>query len=127
LGRRQTLEVPGVTHNAPIPMGARIGNVVYSSGIPGKDPASDSLPDDPGTQARLMFRNMRTLMEAAGGSLDDVVSVTVFVRDNAYREHLNREWLVAFPDEHDRPARHTLLWDLPSGMLLQCQLVGVLP
>ena len=127
MGRRTALEVPGVTHGgAPIPMGVRIGNLIFSSGIMGKDPADDSLPDDPARQAELMFQNARTLLEGAGASLDDVAHMTVFLKDNAYREHLNREWLKAFPDEHDRPARHTLLWDLPGQMLIQCELVAVL-
>ena len=126
MGRRTTLEVPGVTHGgAPIPMGVRIGNLIFSSGIMGKDPADDSLPDDPARQAELMFQNARTLLERAGASFDDVAHMTVFLKDNAYREHLNREWLKAFPDEHDRPARHTLLWDLPGQMLIQCELVAV--
>jgi len=126
LGRRTTLEVPGVTHGgAPIPMGVRIENLIFSSGIMGKDPADDSLPDDPARQAELMFQNARTLLERAGASFDDVAHMTVFLKDNAYREHLNREWLKAFPDEHDRPARQTLLWDLPGQMLIQCELVAV--
>lgn len=127
MGRRQTLEVPGVAHDAPIPMGVRIGNLVFSSGVAGKDPADGSLPDDPARQAELMFQNVRTLLEQAGATLDDVAHFTVYVKDNAHREHLNREWLKAFPDEHDRPARHTLLWNLPGGMLIQCELVAVLP
>ena len=126
MGKRQTLEVPGVSHSAPIPMGVRMGNLVFSSGVMGTDPASGSLPDDPARQAELIFQHMRALLEQAGGSLDDVAHVTVYVKDNAYREHVNREWLKAFPDEHDRPARHTLLWNLSGGMLIQCELVAVL-
>lgn len=113
-------------HNAPIPMGVKIGGFLFSSGISGKDPSADRLPDDPARQAELMFTNMRTLLERAGGTLDDVAHVTVYVKDDAYREHLNREWLAAFPDSDDRPARHTLRWDLPGGMLLQCELIAVL-
>lgn len=126
MGKRQTLEVPGVAHNAPIPMGVRVGNLVFSSGVSGADPATGELPDDPARQAELMFQNARTLMEQAGGTLDDVARMTVYVKDDSYREHLNREWLKAFPDEHDRPARHTLVWNLRGGMLLQCELVAVL-
>jgi 2-iminobutanoate/2-iminopropanoate deaminase len=107
-------------------MGVRMGNLVFSSGVMGKDPGTDQFPADPARQTELMFQHMRALVEAAGGSLDDVAHVTVFVKDNAYREHLNREWLRAFPDEHDRPARHTLLWDLQGGMLIQCEFVAVL-
>ena len=51
-------------------------------------------------------------------SLDDVARMTVYIKDDAYRDDLNREWLKAFPDESDRPARHTLVWDLRGGMLL---------
>jgi 2-iminobutanoate/2-iminopropanoate deaminase len=126
LGRRQTLEIPGVSHAAPIPMGVKVGNLVFSSGVMGRDPTDGSLPPDPSRQAELMFDNVRTLLEAAGAGLDDVAHMTVFVKDDAYREDLNREWLKAFPDEHDRPARHTLRWDLQGGMLLQCELVAVL-
>ena len=115
-----------MTHAAPIPMGVRIGSLVFSSAVMGKDPASDSLPADAAQQAELMFRNVRTLLGQAGATLDDVAHMTVYVKDNAYREHLNREWLKAFPDERDRPARHTILWDLPGGMLIQCELVAVL-
>jgi 2-iminobutanoate/2-iminopropanoate deaminase len=107
-------------------MGAQLGNLVFSSGIPGKDPTDDSLPADPARQAELMFQNVRTLMEQAGGSLDDIAHMTVFVKDGAYREHLNREWVKAFPEPDDRPARHTLVWNLPGDMLMQCELVAVL-
>ncbi len=126
MGKRQTLEIPGVAHAAPIPMGVRIGNLLFTSGVPGRDPATGELPDDPARQAELMFENVRTLMDRAGGGLDDIARLTVFVKDEGYREHLNREWLKAFPDEHDRPARHTLVSDLRGGMLIQCELVAVL-
>lgn len=126
LGRRQVVEIPGVTHSAPIPMGCRIGNLIFSSGIAGKDPATDQAPPDPARQAEVMFSNLRTFMARAGGSLDDIAHMTVFVKDDAYREELNREWLKAFPDPEDRPARHTLRFDLPRGMLLQCEVVAVL-
>ena len=106
-------------------MGVRLGNLVFSSGIMGKDPADGSFPPDPGRQAELMFEHVRTLLEEAGAGLDDVARMTVYIKDDAYREDLNREWLKAFPDEADRPARHTLVWDLRGGMLLQCELVAV--
>ena len=106
-------------------MGVRLGNLVFSSGISGKDPADGSLPPDAARQAELMFQHVRTLLEDAGAGLDDVARMTVYIKDDAYRDDLNREWLKAFPDESDRPARHTLVWDLRGGMLLQCELVAV--
>ena len=74
----QSLEVPGVTHGAPIPMGARVGNVVFSSGIMGKDPA-DELPREPEQQVFFAFSNMQTLLEGAGASMAGVGHSTGFI------------------------------------------------
>lgn len=124
--RPRSIEVEGVSHGtAPIPMGARVGNMIYSSGIMGKDPASDTLPGDADSQAKFIFQNLRTLLHNGGSCLEDVVYVKAYVTDNAHRSALNREWLACFPDPHDRPARHTVLTDLPGGMLIQIEIVAV--
>jgi 2-iminobutanoate/2-iminopropanoate deaminase len=122
----RSLEVPGVSHGgAPIPMGARVGNTIYSSGIPGIDPATGKVAADAAAQARFAFAHMRALLEAGGATLDNVVRMTVYVKDAAAREPVNAEWLACFPDPHDRPARHTLNYDLQHGMLLQLEVVAV--
>lgn len=123
---RQSLEVSGVEHSAPIPMGARVGNMVFSSGIMGQDPSTGKLPEDPEQQAYFAFQNMKAMMENAGGSLDDVGHITVFIKDNSMREHVNKQWLEFYPDETDRPARHAILLDLPGGMLVQLEVIAVL-
>jgi 2-iminobutanoate/2-iminopropanoate deaminase len=108
-------------------MGVRIGNMVFSSGIMGQDPETHQVPaGDAAKQAELMFQHVKTLVEQAGGSTDNIAHMTVFLKDNAHREHVNKEWLKMFPDEHDRPARHVLLWDLPGQMLVQCEIIAVL-
>ncbi|PIT80708.1 RidA family protein [Limnohabitans sp. JirII-31] len=124
--RPRSIEVDGITHgNAPIPMGARVGNTIYSSGIMGRDPANDTLPGDAATQAKFVFQNLRTLLRNGGASLDDVVHVKAYIQNNSLRELLNAEWLACFPDPHDRPARHTMVMDLPMGMLIQIEIVAV--
>src|SRR6201988_5177239 len=124
--RPRSIDVEGVSHGkAPIPMGARVGSTLYSSGIPGVDPTTGQLPADAATQARHTFENMRALLSNGGATLDDVVRVTVYLKDNTAREHVNAEWLKCFPDPHDRPARHTLMCDLQGGMLLQLQVIAV--
>jgi len=123
----RSLEVPGVSHGtAPIPMGARVGNVIYSSGIMGKDPATDTLPSDAAAQARFAFKNMQALLAAAGASLANVVRMTVYVKDDSARPAVNEQWLQCFPDPHDRPARHILVYNLPAGMLVQLEIVAVI-
>jgi 2-iminobutanoate/2-iminopropanoate deaminase len=124
--RPRSIEVAGVSHGAaPIPMGARVGNTLYSSGIPGIDPANGKLPADAASQARFAFEHMRSLLAGGGAALEDVVRMTVYLKDNGAREYVNAEWLKCFPDPHDRPARHTLVYDLQHGMLLQLEIVAV--
>jgi 2-iminobutanoate/2-iminopropanoate deaminase len=124
--RPRSIEVPGVTHGtAPIPMGARVGNMIFTSGIMGKDPATDKLPPDAASQAKFMFENLRTLLTNGGATLEDVGHVTAFVKDNEQRAALNAEWLKCFPDPHDRPARHTQVADLQGGMLMQIEVIAV--
>ena len=123
----RSLEVPGVTHgNAPIPMGARVGNMIFSSGIMGKDPATDTLPEDVGLQAKFAFDNMISLLAAGGATLDHLARMTVFIKDESARPAINAQWLKYFPDPHDRPARHTVVHDLRGGMLLQIEVVAVI-
>ena len=63
----RSLEIAGVSHGgAPIPMGARVGNMLVSSGIPGKDPATNTVPPEVGLQARFAFQNMVALLHAGG-------------------------------------------------------------
>ena len=123
---RRSIEIDGVTHNAPIPAGARVGNILYSSGIMGKDPQTNQLPLDGASQARFTFQNLRTLLANGGATLSDVVRITAYVKDNSQRDALNAEWLQCFPHPDDRPARHTQVADLPGGMLLQIEAVAVI-
>ena len=113
--RRKSIEIPGVTHgSAPIPMASQIGKMVYSSAIMGKDNATNSLPNQPEREIECLFDNVRAIMDAAGGSPDDIIRMSVYLRSNDLRTAFNEEWLKMFPHEHDRPARHITLVDLPS-------------
>lgn len=121
----RSLDVPGLAHNAPIPAGARVGNIICSSAIAGKDPDTGRLPADAAAQAELAFSNLQQLLEAGGATLADLVKLTVYVKDNSVREAVNGEWLHYFPDPLDRPARHIVVHDLQHGMLLQLECMAV--
>lgn len=122
----RSIDLPGASHNAPIPAGARVGNILCSSAISGKDAATGQLPDDMAQQARHAFANLRALLEAGGATLGDVVKLSVTVRDNAVRDAVNTEWLAAFPDPHDRPARHITVHPLQHGLWLQLEVMAVI-
>ena len=72
--------------------------------------------------------HMRRIIEAASGTTDDILKLTVWLKDGAHRKVLNQEWLKMFPDEKSRPARHTFTGEEMAGnMLIQAEFWAVLP
>jgi 2-iminobutanoate/2-iminopropanoate deaminase len=121
----RSIDVPGLSHNAPIPVGARVANVLCSSAIAGKDPATGKLAAGPADQARHAFDNLKRFLDAGGATLADVVKLTVYVKDDSVREHINGHWLAFWPDPAQRPARHIVVHDLQHGMALQLEAMAV--
>lgn len=78
---------PVLLPDAPPPKGAyspgvRAGDFVYVSGQVPRDPTTGDLAgDDIATQTRQVLRNVQGVLSAAGASLRDVVSVTVWITD----------------------------------------------
>lgn len=127
MSQRRSFEIPGLQHENPIPVAAQIGPFVATSGVFGKDPATGVIPPDIETQCALMFSNLRLILAAAGGTPEDILKMTVWVKDKSLRPHVNKEWLAMFPDEHSRPARHSLVNpDLPGAALVQCEIMAVI-
>jgi len=123
--RRRSIEIDGVRHNAPIPMGARIDNIVFSSAIQGMDPSTGIVPDDGIEQVRFAFMNLESFLKAAGVTYDDIVRLTVHLEDPSLRDEINRYWLELYPDEQDRPARHALNVTLNNNMLVQLEVFAI--
>ena len=127
MANRKSINVPGRGHRGgAIPMGSRIGNVVYSSGIGTGDPDGGERTDDLDKQAENMFKNMKKFMELAGGSLEDIIFVMLLLKDRATREYIDKHWLATFPDEDSRPARHALQAELGGGQQMQALITAVI-
>ncbi len=125
-GRGRSIHVEGLQHGAPIPMGARVGNMIFSSGIIGADPSTGQVPEDLESQCVFAFANMKTMVENAGGSVQNIGSIKVYMKDRSQREAVNRPWLEMFPDENDRPARHAIEYSaFPPGVLVQLEVIAV--
>lgn len=103
---RHSIYLDGLPHTVPIPNAARVGPLLMSGSISARDPQTREVPDDPGAQFTKLFENIERLMAAAGGSMDDIVMISITVKDRKLREALDPVWLATFPDEHNRPARH---------------------
>ena len=126
-GKRRSIRVEGIQHGAPIPMGALVGNVLFSSGIMGTDPATGTVPDNLERQCELAFANMKALVENAGGTIEDIGAIKVWMKDRSRREAVNKPWLKLFPDEINRPARHAIEYDaFPPGVQVQLEIIAVL-
>lgn len=124
--RRTPIEIPGLAHRDPLPMGARIGDLVFSSVLGGDDPATGQRAEGV-AQIRQMFTNGAALVELAGGSADNIGIMWVYLGDMAAQPAMIDAWLDAFPADGDRPCRKTFAYDLGGRTTLaQAQLVAVL-
>jgi 2-iminobutanoate/2-iminopropanoate deaminase len=88
--KRRSIEVGGVKHQNPIPAASRRGPFVVSGAISGTDAATGKIPEDLDAQCAAMFANVRRLIEAAGGTPDDIIKMTVWITDRALRPTLNK-------------------------------------
>src|SRR5215469_6914414 len=60
------------------------GTTVYMAGQTGyQDDRGETYPGDFDSQVRVAFERMRKTLETAGGKLEDIVTMTVFITDMA--------------------------------------------
>jgi len=86
----------------PFSGAVRAGDTVYLSGTLGLD-ANRRAPDDPEAEARLVLDGLKSKLEQAGMTMDDLVSVQIFCSDVAQYEMFNRVYRTYFTKEY--PAR----------------------
>jgi 2-iminobutanoate/2-iminopropanoate deaminase len=126
MSRRRSIEVEGFSHGGtPIPAASRIGNMIASGGIAGVDIATGKISGDLEAQVAAMFANLRRIIEAGGATTEDILKITIWVRDRAARSVIDPHWTKMFPDPKSRPARHTLVYQLPDPMLVQCDFLAL--
>ena len=119
------------TPNAPAAIGpysqaVRADRTIYLSGQIALDPATGQLVDGGiSPQAEQVFRNMRAVVEAAGGSLAHCVKLTLFLTDLAHFPVVNEIMQRHFAQPY--PARSTVgVASLPRGALFEAEAIVVL-
>jgi 2-iminobutanoate/2-iminopropanoate deaminase len=122
--KRKSIYAEGFSHKNPIPAACRIGNMLYSGSIQGTHPADGKYGDTLERQCELMFDHVRRIVDAAGCSIDDIIKMTVWMRDRSQRAALNAVWLKMFPDPESRPARHTMEAALDGDKLIECDFIA---
>ena len=127
-GPRTNLEIPGISHHDPIPMGAVTGGVFTTSGVDGRDPESNQEPRGVAAQSRGVLDNVDRLLAQVGLDRGDLHHVTVLLGQLSYLSEFEPVWAEAFPDQAVAPALQVLELGLPArDILVQAIASGVLP
>jgi reactive intermediate/imine deaminase len=119
------------TSGAPAAIGTysqavKVGGTVYLSGQIPLDPATMQLVEGFENQVRRVFDNLKAVCEAAGGSLNDLVKVNVFLIDLAHFAKVN-EIMATYIDQ-PYPARAAIgVASLPRGAQVEIEGFMVLP
>jgi len=120
------------TDNAPAAIGTysqavRAGQLVFLSGQIPLDPGTMAVVDgDFEARARQVFSNLRAVAEAAGGSLDDAVKITVFLTDLGNFATVNAVMEEFFTPPF--PARAAVgVASLPKGVDVEADAILALP
>ncbi|MBI5612715.1 MAG: RidA family protein [Gammaproteobacteria bacterium] len=125
--KKQTI----TTADAPAAIGTysqavRTGDTVYLSGqIPLVPGSGELVTGDMRAQIRRVFENLRAVAAAAGGGLDDVVKLNVFLTDLAHFPLVNEVMAGYFSQPY--PARAAVgVAALPKGAAVEMDAVLVL-
>jgi len=118
------------TPHAPAAIGTysqavKAGNTVYLSGQIPLDPATMQLVEGFENQVKRVFDNLKAVCEAAGGSLNDLVKVNVYLLDLGNFAKVNE--IMASYIGQPYPARAAVgVASLPRGALVEIEGVMVL-
>lgn len=116
--------------NAPAAVGpyshaTKVGNLVYTAGQIALDPATMKIVEG-GIEAetRQVLENLKTILEAAGSSLENVLKTTVFLADLADYKAMNVVYASYF--DGSNPARSAFqVAALPLGARVEIEAVAV--
>ncbi len=118
------------TPDAPAALGPysqaiRAGYTVYLSGQLGLDPKSGNLVDGIEAQTHQVFKNLRAVAAAAGGSLDDMVKLSILMQNLSDFAKVNEIMAGYFKQPY--PARATYqVAALPKAGLIEIEGILVL-
>ncbi len=100
-----------------------VGNLLFTSGQLGLDPATGELCQGVEAQARQSLENLGAVLSAAGYDFSDVVKTTIFLANIDDFAAVNVIYASFFPQ--DPPARSCVaVKTLPKGGLIEIELVA---
>lgn len=102
---RRSVNTDTFWHQNPIPGASMIGPLLKSGFVPSLTPGERSTPGSFDEEIANVFTHIRALLDAAGGSLDDVIEISFLVAPGIESSACNDAYLAHFPAEESRPAR----------------------
>jgi 2-iminobutanoate/2-iminopropanoate deaminase len=119
----EVVESARVPRIGPYSQAVRMGDLVFTAGQAGIDPATGNVAGDSfEAQARQAFANLAAVLEDAGSGLDRVIKVTCFIADPAAFPTLNALFAELFPKAP--PVRSTPIVQLPRGLLFSIDAIA---
>ena len=111
----------------PFSESAQVGNLLFLSGMIGTRPGTlELVPGGLEPESRQALENIRHMLEAAGGSIRDVVKCTVMLDDMSQWPAFNQIYVDFFGDH--RPARSAFGSDgLALGAAVEVECIAMLP
>jgi reactive intermediate/imine deaminase len=117
----ETADAPAAV--GPYSQAVRYGNLVFLSGQIALDPAVGKLVEgDIAAQTRQVFRNLKAVCEAAGGNLDAILKLNIYLTDLGNFATVNEIMAATFSAPY--PARATIgVAALPLGAEVEMEAV----
>lgn len=100
----------------------RVGDFVFVAGQVGRNPTTGETGGDIEAQTRQVLENIKTLLDAGGASMNDVVKASVHLSDLANFQRFNAVYETYFDDP--KPVRTTVGSQLPGGFLIEIDVIA---
>jgi len=104
----------------------RFGDLIFVAGQVGVEPETGRIPSSFADQLKLVLDHIRNILESAGSSMDQVLKMTVFLKDRAYRTEYDEIFRTYFRGGF--PARSTIMADLMrEEFLVEIEAIAAAP
>lgn len=125
--KRETVVAPRAPKPiGPYSVGVRSGDLLYTAGMAGVDPETGKLvPGGIEAETRQTMKNIASILQAGGSSLQQALKTTVFLQDMGEFAKMNAVYAEFFPASP--PARSTVqVAALPLGARVEIEAVAAL-
>lgn len=114
--KKEIIQVDLAAPNPNLSPATRFGNLVFVAGQTGRHPVTGEVGRDVREQTRNVLERIKLILEAAGTSLENVLTVTTHLTKREDLAVYNEEYAKYFPT--NKPARTTVEVMLNSPELL---------